>query len=227
MKPQEFSNTPPEIPADVEARYKEIQAEMQRLQLSPEATQGESRQARFERQQRLRSLRREFDHSARVPLAKRQLKSGTTVLIMACVALLVCAMSVGGGMLLANSLGRAPDIAGTAANFLDDVKTQDYTSAYALLLQASDASGFTQQATDADTAMGQVISYSKKSQVQGASGDSAGSAAYVIIRAGGPGVTGGKPFPKNYSTTVVIDFIYANGAWGITTYDPLFTIPKT
>ena len=227
MRPQELSNTPPEIPADVEARYKEIQAEMQRLQLSPEATQGESRQARYERQQRLRTLRNEFDRSSRVPLAKRQLKTGTTVLIMAGVALLVCAMSIGGGMLLANSLGRAPDIAGTASNFLDAVKTQDYSTAYTYLLQAQDSAGFTQQANAADTAMGQVVSYTKKSQVRGASGDSDGSAAYVIVRAGGPGLTGGKPFAKNYSYTVVIDFIYTSGAWGITTYDPLFTIPKT
>ena len=227
MKPQELSNTPPEIPADVEARYKEIQAELQRLQLSPEATQGESRQARYERQQRLRSLRREFDQSSRVPLAKRQLKTGMTVLIMAGVALMVCALSIGGGMLLATTLSRPPDISGTASQFLDAVKAQDYGTAYNSLLQAQDANGFTQQATDADTAMGNVTAYTKLSQLQGASGDSVGSAAYKITRAGGPGVTGGKPFPKNYSYTIVIKFIYTNGAWGITTYDPLFTIPKT
>lgn len=214
---------PSEIPTDVETRYKEIQEEMRQLQLSPEALQGESREARFEREQRLRALRREFDSMARIPLARRQ-RTGATVLIMSGIALLLCVISLFGGMALANNLGKAPDIQGTATNFMDAIKTQDYAGAHTYLINDQDASGFEQKGTEADTALGVVTHYNELSHTGGNSGDTSGFATFEVDRAGGKGITGCQ-LVKAAQYVVVLQFTYVNGSWGIIDYGKLFDLP--
>jgi hypothetical protein len=209
----------PEIPPDVEARYKEIQEELQRLSIAPEATAGESRAARYARRQRIKALRTEFDSMARTPLARRQ-RTGYTVLAMVGVALLLCALSLGGGVLLANQLNRPPDISSTATGFLDKIKQQDYGGAYAYLARGFEPEAFTLQAQTADTQFGSLTNYTKLSQQGGQSGDTTGSASFEVYRSGGT-------VKKANHYVIVLQFTYASNTWQIFDYGEIFKGPSS
>ncbi len=219
MNPRLPNANTPEVPADVEARYKEIQEELQRLNIAPEATAGESREARFERRQRIKALRQEFASTARPPSGARQ-HTGYTVLAMVGIALLLCAFSVGGGMLLANQLNRPADISGTTTDFLDKIKQQDYGGAITDLAPGFEPESFTLQAQSADKQFGTLTNYTKLSQQGGKSGDATGSASYEIYRSGGTAM-------KANHYVIVLQFTYTSNHWQIFDYGGIFKGPTT
>jgi hypothetical protein len=228
VRPAPSNHTPADIPPDVEARYREIQEEMQRLDLSPEATHGETREARFERRQRLKALRSEFDSMARVPLARRQRqRTGMTVLLMAGMAVLLCVLSVGGGIALENILSRQPDLSSVATGFMDAIKAQDYSTAHSYIPSDSDAQAFGQKAEAADSAYGPVTGYLKISQTGGASGQTNGTITYQVSRnAGGQGLNGSTP-TKIKPYIVIIQFVYTGNSWSVLFYGNLFSPPTS
>ncbi|MBA3826788.1 MAG: hypothetical protein H0X24_23195 [Ktedonobacterales bacterium] len=226
MNPKQNPARPSEIPPDVEARYRAIQAEMQQLQLAPEALVGESREARYARQQRLRQLRREFDAASRYPLARRQRSAATTVVLMASVGVLLCMLSIGGGVLVNNILSRPPDISGTITNFMDDIKSQDYSSAYTYLAQnGQDVQAFIGTAGTADNAMGNVIKYQQISQINGKSGDVTASVTFNITRAGNDSTDlGYDKRPGGVYPSIVVIMTYGGDKWRVSDYGSLFRV---
>ncbi len=217
----------PEIPPDVEARYKEIQAELQRLPLSPEATAGESRAARLERADRLLAMRRRFDRMSQRPLAQRaRQRTNITIALIAGLGVLLCIVSLGGGVLLAGVLNRPPDITTTASNFFTSLEGQDYATAHSYVDPHIEAQSFATQAQAADAGLGQIVSASKKTQAGGTSGMATGSATYLVKRQGGPS-SDTKNDPTN-TYLVQLDFTYSSTqGWLITSYSNLFTLPQT
>ena len=225
MNPKTNPARPAEIPPDVEARYQAIQAEMQQLQLAPEALAGESREARYAREQRLRKLRREFDAMSRYPLARRQRSGATTVVLMAAVGVLLCMLSIGGGILVNTLLSRPPDISGTISGFMDAIKSQDYATAHTYLgVSALDVQAFTGAAQQADQALGNMTDYQLKEQLNGKSGDTTASATFQIMRAGNDG-SDGYPAWTPHPYLVTIGLNYYSGAWVITNLGGMFTKP--
>ncbi len=219
MDPRTPNVTPPEIPPDVEARYKEIQEELQRLELSPEATSGESREARFARLQRIKALRREFDRMSRVPFSRRRRQNTAfTVLAMFGIAVMLCALSIGGGMLLAAQLNRPPDVSSTATHFLDDIKQSDYSDAFQYLSRGFVPLDFNREGSDEDTKLGPVTNYQQISQTGGKSGDTTGSATYKITRQGTKDIPG----PITYDVVFIFNYTTAYG-WQIADYGTLFS----
>jgi hypothetical protein len=227
VNPKQNPVRPTEIPHDVEARYKAIQDEIQRLQPSPEVLAGETREARYARQRRLRQLRREFDAASRYPLARRQRSGATTVVLMAGLGILLCMLSVGGGVLVNNILNRPPDITGTITNFMDDIKAQNYSDAHTYLSSsAQDVQSFLGTASTADDIMGVVTKYQKTGQINGLAGQTSATVTFTVNRAGNDQDNGyDKSAPASYSSIVII-MNYINGAWQILDYGSLFSAPS-
>jgi hypothetical protein len=214
---------PPEIPADVETRYKAIQEEMQGLELAPEARAGESREARFAREERIKALRREFDTMARTPLARRRPKTGITVLVMLGAAMLLCALSIGGGVILANMLNQPPDFSSASNGFLNYVMKQDYESAVAYLTNGFRYVTLQDEGQTADTDYGPVTGFNIHEQVGGNSGDTSAAVQYQIFRAG-KGTKATAPF----SYYIIMHFTYSasTGSWLIFDFGDLFAPTK-
>ncbi len=228
MNPKQNPARPTEIPPDVEARYKAIQAEMAQLQLSPQAVAGESREARYARQQRLRKLRREFDAASRYPLARRQRSGATTVVLMASIGILLCMLSIGGGAIVNNLLNRPADISGTITEFMDDIKAQDYFAAHGLLLGAQDLQSFKGTASQADQAMGPVTKYVQTGQQGGNSGSFTATVTFTVTRAGNSDDSSGyTKRPAASYPSIVIILNYINGQWQIEDVGNLFQVPDS
>jgi hypothetical protein len=215
-----------DIPSDVEARYKEMQAELQRLTLSPEATAGESREARLEREDRLLAMRRQFDRMSQRPLSQRaRQRTNITIALIAGLGVLLCIISLGGGVLLAGALSRPPDIAATASNFFSALETADYATAHSYVDPHIEAQTFATQAQAADSGLGSIVSAVKKAQVGGTSGAATGSATYLVKRKGGQ-LSDTKDDPTN-TYLIQLDFTYnSSQGWLITNYSALFTLPQ-
>lgn len=216
MTPRTPNAQPPEIPDDVEARYKAIQEEMQSLELAPEAIAGESREARFAREERIKALRREFDTMARTPLAKRRPKTGITVLVMLGAAVLLCVLSIGGGVILGSILSRPPDFTSAANSFFGYVEQQDYSSAVSLMTRGFVPITIQDLGTTADSDYGPVTSFTQLVQVGGKSGDTDAVVQYKIVRSGGTKHQGA------FSYYIIMKFTYTAGAWLLYDYGDLF-----
>jgi hypothetical protein len=219
VTPRTPNAQPSEIPADVETRYKAIQEEMQRLELAPEATAGESREARFAREERIKALRREFDSMARTPLARRRPKTGITVLVMFGAAVLLCALSIGGGVLLGGILSRPPDFSSAATSFFDYVEQRDYGSAVSLLTRGFVPITVQDEGTTADVSFGPVTKYLSLEHVGGNSGDSSATAQFEIFRSGG---TMNNNTAFHYYITMQFTYSASNSSWLIYDYGHLF-----
>ncbi len=210
MRPPPRSDLPPrEIPEDVQRRYAELQAEIQRLDVSPQTRVGESRQERYARQQRLRQYRRELDKMARYPMARRSRTSPTTVLAMVGIALLLCVLSFGGGALLTGILNRPVDISSVANPFWQAMETQQYDVAHGYLDPRSEnLQDFTNTARKADNDMGAIDKVTPASQSKTGAGVSFASATYLVHR------TGGTLF-KSATYKITLNFNYnANSGFG-------------
>lgn len=210
-----------DIPPDVERRYQELQEEVRKIDLSPATLAGESHAERFERRQRLRVRRREFEANARYPIAGRRMTNPATIAAMIGITVMLCLVSFGGGVALSGLLNRPPDISGTASNFWSSMESRDYALAHSYLNPNSDLPTFSQGAQLAQTQLGDIskVSLVPKTQVGGTSKDTTGKAQYSFTRSGGTC----KP-AATYTATLLFYYSSSNG-WLINDYGSLLAVP--
>lgn len=214
-----------EVPPDVQRRYQELQEEMrQSITLSPTTTQGESREERYLRRQRLRARRAEFERNARYPLCV--FNSPVTIAAMIGAIVLLCGISAMGGALLAGGFNKQADISSTVTRFWTAMEQSDYGTAHESLDPLISLQDFTGFATNADQSMGVITAWKliPGTQSGGTSTDNIGKATYQITRAGG--MVGTKAI-QAAAYQVTLNFIYnSSSGWLINGYGALFDIPK-
>ncbi len=195
---------------EVQRRIKEIDAELRQIELQPETKQGEEREARYERILRLRQMRDEFE--SRYPIrGPRQPNSWLLALVMVVGSFLTCTFCAGGFYFAFTALNFNPGPSGTMSTFWSDMSSQSYQDVYLNLL-ASNArlqfvqTKFIQDAQQADTDYGPVISATQTGQV----GDQKTHETYnyAVIRQ--------KKGGKAVKYTVTLTLAYSNNSWGIT-----------
>lgn len=159
--------TPKEL-RDARARVKEIDAELRRLDLSPETKRGEEREQRYERVVRLRQMRDEF--TSRFPsLERRNANSLVLAAVMTIMSVLTCAFCAGGFYFAYSALTFNPGPSAVATNFWSDLESQSYQDAYSNMLSSTLRNEITQQqfmsdAQQADADYGPLISATLVSQ---------------------------------------------------------------
>jgi len=208
----------PPMPDDVEKRYNELQEELQKIEISPTVTEGETREERYARKQRLEARRREFDRMSRYPLAKRQRTKPTIVLGMIGVTIMLCFISFAGGSLLSNFInGQQSSVSSVYHNFWDNLVTQQYSAAY----QSVDPSitNFEDQAAQSDKQMGKILSYNLTSQD---SNTASAKLTFQINRKGGLSIK-----PATYLVTLTMTYSKTSSTWVIRDFGSVFTIPET
>jgi hypothetical protein len=137
---------------------------------------------------------------------------------------LLCILSIGGGILVNAVISRPPDISGTINGFMDDVKSQDYGQAFTnLSLGAGDLQAFSGTAQTADQLMGDVTNYKLISQLQGKSGDIAATVNFTVTRAGNDGSNGYNKWPGGDYHSIIIHLNYYGGRWEISDVGSLFS----
>ncbi|HKD77281.1 MAG TPA: hypothetical protein VKB76_17385, partial [Ktedonobacterales bacterium] len=222
---------PPEVPDDVEQRYKELQEEIQQLELSPKLITGETHQERYLRQRRLRALHRDFDRMARYPMSRRIRRNSASLGALFIVAFLLCIISFFGGALLTGIIGNAQKMTSVGDQFMTDLTHQQYNTAHAFVDQYFNATGqFAQQAQQADQALGPIQSFSQVGVVGGTPSSQTNTITYHIHRKGGTGqnANGTQTVypPKDYIVVVTFDYNPTTNNWQISNYnDQLFAIP--
>ncbi len=222
---------PPEVPDDVEQRYKELQAEIQQLELSPKLITGETHQERYLRQRRLRTLRREFDRMSRYPMARRVRRNSASLGALFLVAFVLCIVSFFGGALLTGIISNSQKMTTVGDQFMADMASQQYNSAHAYVDQILNATGqFAQQAQAADTALGRIKTYTQKGVIGGTPSSPTNTITYGIHRLGGTSqnANGTQTVHPAADYTVVLTFEYNSTAnsWLIANYsDTLFSVP--
>jgi hypothetical protein len=227
---------PPEVPGDVEQRYKELQEEIQQLELSPKLITGESHQERYLRQRRLRALRREFDRMSRYPMSRRIRRNSTSLGALFIVAFLLCIISFFGGALLTGIIGQSQQMTSVGNQFMTDMVSQQYNSAHAFVDQNLNATGqFAQQAQAADQALGPIQSFSQVGVVGGGlvgntPNSQTNTITYHIHRKGGTvqnaNGTQTQVGPADYIIILTFDYNTTANVWQISNYgDVLFTTP--
>jgi hypothetical protein len=227
---------PPEVPDDVEQRYKELQSEIQQLELSPKLITGETHQERYLRQRRLRSLRRDFDRMSRYPMSRRIRRNSASLGALFIVAFLLCIISFFGGALLTGIIGNSQKMTSVGDQFMSDMVQQQYNTAHAFVDQNLNATGqFAQQAQAADQALGPIQNFSQVGVVGGglvgnAPSSQTNTITYHIHRKGGTSQnTNGTQTvhpPADYIIVLTFDYNPTTNTWQINNYnDQLFTVP--
>ncbi len=210
-----------EIPPDVVQRYQSLQEEMrQAVVLTPAVTQGETREERYQRRQRLRSRREEFQRNARRPL--RTFTNPITLAAMIGAIVVLCVVSLAGGAVLGGALSQRGTIASTATKFWTAMEGDDYGAAHDTLDPLISLQDFTTKAQNANAAMGAITGWKlvPGSQQGGTTNDQVGKATYAVTRAGA-----GKIKAQTYDIT--LNFIYtSSNGWIITQYGALFDVPS-
>jgi hypothetical protein len=233
MRPTDrYEAAPRELPEDVQRRYDELQAEIRQLEISREAREGESREERYARQQRLRYYRRELDRVSRYPLARRQRANATAIGAIVVVALVLCVVSFAGGALITGILNRPADITSVATPFWNDMTIQDYADAHNYLdPQSGNVQDFTAEATQADKDMGTIDKVVSPPTPRLGSNVSFTSATYVVYRTG---TYNGQPTKfKANKYNITLNFNYnpngglGSNAWTIIGVGNLFIDPSS
>lgn len=206
-----------QLPDDVERRYKELQDEIRKLELSPATRQGESREERYARRQRLQARRREFEQMVRRPLALRALSNPLTVGAMLGAIVLLCAISFLGGVALTGVFNKPALATDTAAQFWSAMENGDFGIAHQYLDPHQDLQQFTQQANDAQLTLGPIVNIQLIAQTGGQAKDNSASLTYTVMRAGTANV-------KSFSMPVTLRFenLQSNGGWLIVDFGNLF-----
>jgi len=194
---------------EAKVRLKELQEEFRALDLRRETKKGETREERYARTLKLRTMREQFEMAH--PYDKRPHANSLLLsLVMIVSSFLLCGF-VGGGAYVGFRLYTAkPDPVSTANAFWADMKSQQYTDLYVsyfsptLQLQVKEAD-FVTTAKQADTDFGFVTDATpSKSQV---TADTA-SLTYRVTRTN---QNSGKT--KTYEATLALQLI--NGSWDV------------
>jgi hypothetical protein len=185
-------------------RLKELEQELQQIQLLPETKHGEEREQRYQRLLRIRGMREEFQGDR--PLeetnpSKSLLLAGAMVIA----TLLLCVSCIGGGIAALALVNQKPDPTATAATFWDDMVAQKYVAIHSTLLSPTlrvhyDETSFVTLADQADADFGAVTNAVQT----GTSGDLQQTAKLVYS------VTRG-----SHTYPVALTLRLHAGAWGI------------
>jgi hypothetical protein len=189
---------------DAGKRLKELQVELQHIELLPETKHGEERQQRYQRLLRIRSMREDFQGDR--PLEETNApKSLMLAGVMVVATILLVVSCVGGGIAALAFVNQKPDPLATASQFWSDMVAQKYVDIHTNLLSPTlrvhyDENTFVTLADQADTDFGAVSNAVQTRQ----SGDMQQTANLVYA------VTRG---PHTYNVTLTL-VLHAN-SWGI------------
>ena len=127
--------TPAEL-REARERLKEIDAELQQMELLPETKNGEEREQRYERVLRLRAMRDEFARKV-PPLKANHPNSILLSLFMIIGSFLICGGCAGGSFYMLRLITQKPDPTATSSSFWDDMKSQSYFDIHENLLTST------------------------------------------------------------------------------------------
>lgn len=186
-------------------RVKELEAELSKMEIQPETKVGETRQQRYARVLRLRSMREDFQGDRRLEELNAP-RSMMIALVMTVASFLLCTFCVGGTYFALQIVNQKPDPATTVQNFWDDMEHKNYVDLHDNYLSPTlrvqlDQERFSAQASQADDSFGQVTSYTLLKQ----SGDMKNTETYTFSVVRGNHLT--------YQTTLVL--VFHGSSWGV------------
>ena len=154
--------TPEEL-REAAKRVKEIEVELGKLDIQPETKVGETRQQRYARVLKLRSMREEFQGDRALEVHNPP-RSMAVALIMTVASFLLCAFCVGGSYFALQIVNQKPDPSATVQNFWDDMEHKNYVDLHDNYLSPTlrvelDQARLSAEASQADNNFGQVSSY--------------------------------------------------------------------
>lgn len=198
--------TPEEL-REARERLKEIDAELQQVELLPETKNGEEREQRYERVLRLRAMRDEFSRKV-PPLKPNHPNSVLLSLFMVVASVLICGVCGGGSFYLLRFITQKPDPTVTSAAFWDDMKSQSYPDMHANLLSSTlrvqrSKDVFVGDAIAADKAYGKVTDAQLISVPSNATQVDDVKLTYVVKR--------GSKIQYN----VTLELLLRNNTWGV------------
>jgi hypothetical protein len=212
--------TPGEL-REASQRYKEIQGELRQMGLAPETKQGEERLGRFEREQRLRAMRDDFqDATGTYPRPPRN--SALLALVMTVASFLMCAFCGGSTYFGLQLLNQKPSATDVASGFWSSLEAKDYQTAHdayigpTLTLQLP-VDTFTSQAQQVDGQLGPVTSATLTQQ--STLSTTSISLTYAVTR------TDSQNTKHLTNVTLVVDQV--RGTWGIADIGTLFATPAS
>ena len=210
--------TPGEL-REASQRYKEIQGELRQMGLAPETTQGEERLDRYEREQRLRAMRDDFqDATGTYPRPQRN--SALLALVMTVASFLMCAFCGGSTYFGLQLLNQKPSATDVASGFWSAMEAKDYQTAHdaylgPTLTQQLPVQAFTTQAQQTDAQQGPVCAATLTQQATLSA--TSVSLTYAVTR------TDSQNTKHLTNVTLVLD--QARGNWGIADIGTLFASP--
>lgn len=214
------SATPEEL-REAAQRYKEQQSELRQTALMPETKQGEDRLDRYERAQRLRSMRDQFqDATGTYPRPPRN--SALLALVMAVSSFLLCAFCGGSTYFGLQLLNQKPSAMDVANGFWTAMEAKDYTTAHdayispSLTLQLT-VDTFTNQAQQADSQFGPVTSVALVHQATNSK--TSVSLTYAVTRT--------DSHNAKHLADVTLILLQVRNNWGISDIGTLFTTPAS
>lgn len=195
----------PEELREAAKRVKEIEAELGKMDLQPETKVGETRQQRYARVLRLRSMREEFQGDRRLEALSAP-RSMMLALVMTVASFLLCTFCLGGTYFALQIVNQKPDPATTVQNFWDDMKAQNYVDLHDNLLSPTlrvqlDQARFSAQASQSDNDFGQVTGFTLLRQT----GDMKNTENYTFSVVRGNHLT--------YQVTLVL--VFHGSSWGV------------
>jgi len=208
--------TPAEL-REARERLKEIDAELQQMELLPETKNGEEREQRYERVLRLRAMRDEF--ARKVPPLKANHPNGILLsLFMIVASVLVCGVCGGGSFYLLRYITQKPDPTATSSGFWDDMKAQNYIDLHENLLTSilrvqRNSDVFVTDAKTADDLYGKVTDAQLIGVPDNASQSNDVKLTYTVTR-------GSK---VKYNVTLELQFISASNSWGVSDFGDTFS----
>lgn len=194
---------------EAKIRLKELRGEFNAIPLKEETKKGETREERYARTLKLRTMREQFE--AAHPYDKRPHANSLLLsLVMVISAFLLCGCFVGGIYAAYRVSTTKPDPTTTANGFWADMKTQQYDDLYSNFLSASvkaqkKLADFSTEAKQADTAFG-IVTDAKLTKAD--TGASSSSLTYQVTRVSKD--TGKK---STYDATITLQTV--NNGWTV------------
>lgn len=198
--------TPEEL-REARERLKEIDAELQQMELLPETKNGEEREQRYERVLRLRAMRDQFARMA-PPQKPNHPNSILLSLFMIIGSFLICSVCAGGSFFMLRFVTQKPDPTVTGSGFWDDMKAQNYSDIHTNFLSSilrvqRQRELFIGDAQAADQVYGKVTDATLVSVPANATQVDDVKLTYDVKR------------EKNVHYTVTLELQLHSGVWGI------------
>ncbi len=206
----------------VEKRFKEIQDELAKLDLQPSASTIETRTQRYQREQRIKSLRKQLDRNARYPMQKRVKPQKNTILVIGTLVFMVVIITAFGGVVLSKYIGKQTTVSSVTDQFWSNMQTQNYYAAHAAIDPRLDTPlEFDTTALNIDQEMGNITAWKLVSPLPSASSTLA-TLTYSVSR------KGGTQYQKS-TLNIVIKLYYSSqyNTWYIYDIGNMLSIPQS